>query len=96
MEQRLSYSKVESQVNDIVFSMILLLLDQVDVLSSSLDHLILSFKLLYIYDFENLSCLFGFLNDEILLHVLNNVVCDCPWTGPDTHRESAVSIDKAS
>ena len=70
--------------------MILLLPDQVYVVSSSLDYLILSFKLFDIFDVVNS---FGHLNDEILLHIVDNIACDNPFTGPHTHMKSPVSID---
>ena len=85
-----SYSEIESHVKDIVLSVILLLPYQVYVLSSSHDYLILSFKLLDIFDVIGS---FGHLNDEILLHILDNIVCDNPFTGLHTHVKSPVSID---
>ena len=72
--------------------MILLLPDQVYVLSSSRDYLILSFKLLFIYDVFS----FGRLNDVILLHILDNKACVNPFIGPHPHIKSPMSIDKAS
>ena len=79
-----------------MFCVILLLPDQVYVLSSCQNYLVLSFKLSCINNVDSISNLFWFLNDEILLHILHDVFRNCPWTGSHTHMQSPVSIDKPS
>ena len=78
--------------------MILLLPDQIYVLFSSRDCLILLFKLLYICLVEIFGAFVDFwlLNDVILLHILGNNACGNPLIGPHPHIKSPMSIEKAS
>ena len=76
----------------------LLLPDQVYVLSSSRDYLMLFLKLFYICFDENFGDFVDFwlLNDVILLHILGNNACGNPLIGPHPHIKSPMSIEKAS
>jgi hypothetical protein len=96
--QRISNSVIEGKVNDFfVLSMILLHPYQVYMLTSSLDYLILSFKLFNICFIKRFVLIFSrSLNYEILLHITHNVFCYCPLTTSHTEMQSSVRIHKAS